>query len=181
LLNGRPALPSEHDPAQGVGGGIVKRILALGLLLLVAGCGGSIAPGGEADAPEEAAESPPDDVAPDAVEADCADQLGDLVAALEELDGRLDVGLNFQAYSERAGDASVAYQRIDIEDLGPNCLERVGAPAEDALNSYISANNTWNDCIQDVDCDNDSITPDLQAEWANASESIEEAREALDE
>jgi hypothetical protein len=157
------------------------RAVALLCVLVLSACGGAIAPGGGDNPTDENAEAPPEQVAPDAVEAGCADQLGDFVASLEEIDGRLNVGLNFGDYSEKVGDASVAYERIDIEDLEPNCLERVGAPAESALNAYIDAYNTWNDCVGDVDCDNDSITPDLQAKWAEATGFIEEASEALDE
>lgn len=156
----------------------MRPITALAIALVLAACGGAVAPGGDAEAETE---EPPPDVAPAAVESECSDQLGDLIAALEELDGRLDVGLNFQTYSEKVGDASVAYRRVDFEDLGANCSERVGLPAEEALNAYIRANNTWNDCIQDVDCDTDSITADLQEEWGDATVKIDDALEALEE
>ncbi len=49
------------------------------------------------------------------------------------------------------------------------------------MNAYINAYNVWNDCIGDIDCDNDSITPELQAEWADATELIQEARDGLDQ
>ena len=45
-------------------------------------------------------------------------------------DGRLDIGLTLPDYSERVGDASVAYDRIDFQSLGPNCIDRAGVPAE---------------------------------------------------
>lgn len=105
----------------------------------------------------------------------------EFVETLQDLDSRLDVGLTFAAYSERVGDTRVAYDRVDIEDLDGGCLEHVGVPAEDAMNAYIRANNTWNDCISDIDCDNDSITPDLQSEWADASQLVGEALDALDQ
>lgn len=55
----------------------------------------------------------------------------------------------------------------------------MGIPLEEALNAYIEAYNVWNDCIGDVDCDNDSIDPELQEQWAEATERIDDARDAL--
>lgn len=101
--------------------------------------------------------------------------------ALEDLDSRLNVGLNFANYSERVGDIRVAYDRIGFEDLGAGCIEHVGVHAEDAMNAYIRANNVWNDCISDIDCTNDSIRADLQAEWADATDLIVKARDGLDQ
>jgi hypothetical protein len=118
---------------------------------------------------------------PDVVPISCPDEVIDLVETLEDLDSRLSVGLNFAAYSERVGDAQVAYDRIDVQDLDSGCIEHVGAPAEDAMNAYIRAYNIWNDCIGDIECENDSITPDLQAEWADATGLIQEARDGLEQ
>jgi hypothetical protein len=153
--------------------------------VLIAGalgaCGGAVVPGGAStDREATARPSPTADIA-DVVPVDCPDEVVELVEALEDLDSRLSVGLNFAAYSERVGDARVAYDRIDVDDLDGGCIEHVGAPAEDAMNAYVRAYNVWNDCISDIECENDTITPDLQAEWADATELVEQAREGLDE
>jgi len=149
---------------------------AAGLLTLaLTACGGGgVVPGGADGGGASEAEPP------DVILVDCPDEVVEFVETLEDLDSRLNVGLNFQAYSERVGDSRVAYDRIDIQDLGSGCIDHVGSPAEDAMNAYIRAYNTWNDCIGDIDCDNDSITPDLQAEWAEATELVEDARAGLD-
>jgi hypothetical protein len=151
------------------------------IAVVVAACGGGIVPGGgSTDRAVTASPSPTMDV-PDVVPISCPDEVIDLVETLEDLDSRLSVGLNFAAYSERVGDAQVAYDRIDVKDLDSGCIEHVGAPAEDAMNAYIRAYNIWNDCIGDIECENDSITPDLQAEWADATGLIQEARDGLEQ
>jgi hypothetical protein len=101
------------------------------------------------------------------------------VDELQELDSRLDVGLTFAAYGEKVGDASVAYDRIPFKKLDFDCTLEVGVPAEKALNLYIEANNIWNDCVSDIYCSNDSITPKLQRKWAQATRKIRQARSAL--
>jgi hypothetical protein len=102
------------------------------------------------------------------VSAACKVALTPLYDELQELNSRLNVGLNLGDYGERVGDASVAYGQLEAASLDSACLD-LGAKLEDALNAYIRANTTWNDCVTDTDCDNDSITPKLQAEWATAT------------
>lgn len=159
----------------------MKRLLTC--VLFLAGCAGGLVPGASDNAPPPSTSSftrPETSAPPAVVPIDCSDELVAFLEELEELDSRLTVGLNFSAYSGFVGDAQVAYDRIDFEELNATCIEQVGIPAEDAFNAYVDAYNTWNDCIGDIDCDNDSITPSLQAEWADATELLEEARAALD-
>jgi hypothetical protein len=101
------------------------------------------------------------------------------VAVLEDLDSRLSVGLNFRDYGERVGDAKVAYDKIVIADLSPDCVSRVGAPAETALNDYIAADDRWNRCIKSLSCKTSSIESELQAKWSDATSQIHSAKAAL--
>jgi hypothetical protein len=87
--------------------------------------------------------------------------------------------LVFQDYTNRVGDVSVEYNRIRFGALPANCTLEVGVPLENALNSYIDANNRWNDCIGDLGCSLDSIEPRLQRDWRKASQEIRRARRAL--
>lgn len=63
-------------------------------------CGGSITPGNGANDGDGGGGGGA--VVPDAVETDCQDQVGEFMAALQDIDGRLNVGLNFQPYSGRS-------------------------------------------------------------------------------
>ena len=110
----------------------------------------------------------------------CQAELGDLVAALEEINGRLDVGLIFTDYSERLGDASVADNRIRFAQLEPGCISEVGVVVEQGLNRYLKAQNRWDACIEDLYCVTDSIEPALQRQWTRADQLIERARAALE-
>lgn len=103
---------------------------------------------------------------------DCLSQLSPLVDALNVVDARLNVGLSQDEFSRLVGTASVAYSGIEPTDLevGP-CLN-AGAKLENALNSYITVSDKWNDCIVDYYCDMDSIDPMMQRNWASASRQI---------
>jgi hypothetical protein len=111
----------------------------------------------------------------------CVEEFTPLLNQLRELDSRLSVGLTFPEYSEHVGDIRVEYDRIPIDDLDFNCVQRVGIPAENALNHYVDAHNEWNDCIQDLGCDTDSIDPSLQASWLDATQEIERAEGGFEE
>lgn len=108
----------------------------------------------------------------------CEGTVGPLVTSLESLGSRLSVGLNYEAYSEKTGDLRVDYDRIEFSSLGPKCL-KAAAAAESAMNAYIRAYNTWNDCFSDFDCSNDSIRSKLQGEWARADTLAARARKAI--
>ena len=118
---------------------------------------------------------------PAIVPLNCPETVTSFVDSLRDLDSRLGVGLNFAAYSEKVGDAKVVYDRINVSAISAGCLQQVAVPAESALNEYIDAYNTWNDCITNIDCANDSITPGLQSHWADAADLIAKAVGALDE
>jgi hypothetical protein len=109
----------------------------------------------------------------------CESQVGPLLTALEQLHSRLDIGLTFQEYSNRLGD-KVAYDAAPFEQQSAACTSRVGVPAEAALNAYIRAYNTWNDCISDLNCSTDSINSQLQGPWATAASKLDRARAGLE-
>jgi hypothetical protein len=109
----------------------------------------------------------------------CEEQLGPLLEALEDLDSRLGVGLVFQDYTNRVGDVSVEYDRVRFGALPIDCINEVGVPLENALNAYIRADNRWNECIGDFGCDIDSIEPELQRRWREASQETRMGRQGL--
>jgi hypothetical protein len=47
------------------------------------------------------------------------------------------------------------------------------------MNSYVKADTVWNDCLTDFDCRTNSIDPQLQDHWADASSNIGDARSGL--
>lgn len=113
---------------------------------------------------------------------ECRSQAGALIAAVEDLEGRLQgLGLAYSDYSTEVGDASSAYQGLAIGQLKFKCLSNVGLPLERALNSYVEAGNVWGECIEDFGCDTDSIDPELQDHWADASTAARNARSGLAE
>jgi hypothetical protein len=60
-------------------------------------------------------------------------------------------------------------------------LQQVGLPAERALNLYVQAGNTWNNCIGNLDCSLDDIEPQLQRRWAAASRKLADAEQGLED
>lgn len=110
----------------------------------------------------------------------CTSELGPMQKALDNATARLSVGLSLQQLSDQIGRASVAHSRIDIEALGAGACLSAGAQLEKAFNFYAKSVKEWNDCVFDYGCDNDSITPSLQAKWAKATVALDRAQEHLD-
>ena len=101
---------------------------------------------------------------------------------MQELNSRLGVGLNYDEYTDHVGDLRVAYDDVPFDELDANDLECVtgaGAPAENAFNEHVKAVNVWQKCFEDIDCDNDSIKPQVQQRWEKAGEQADQAEQAL--
>ena len=110
----------------------------------------------------------------------CQSQTGALISAEEDLEGRLSgAGLTEADYLTRVGNISAAYGQISIKQLQLSCLTNVGAPAESTMNAYITAGNTWNDCVTNFSCSVDSINPQLQEQWNKASLQLQDAKTGL--
>lgn len=110
----------------------------------------------------------------------CAEQLGPFIDALHELDSRLAVGLTVSDYTKAVGDVRVAYDRVPFKQMDTTCVQRVGIPAEDALNKYSHAQNVWNKCVQHfLTCPNNSINPKLHRDWKIAQKFIAKADAGL--
>ena len=109
----------------------------------------------------------------------CEEQLGQLLKEIQEMDSRLAVGLAYAEYGRQVGNIRVAYDVVPFRKLGLACVGDVGKPLEDAMNSYSSAGDRWNDCITDFSCKQDSIDPLLQADWLDASSDLRRAQSGL--
>jgi hypothetical protein len=110
----------------------------------------------------------------------CENELGDFLEAVDEIDSRLSVGMNYSDYSGKTADAKVAYDRVDAGELTQRACVNAALAGEQALRSYIAAYTIWNDCFDSDYCSNDSITPELQAKWAQATRKNQKAQELLD-
>jgi hypothetical protein len=51
----------------------------------------------------------------------CQSEVRSLLSALQELDSRLNVGLNLDEYGDYVGDAQVAYDRLDFDRIEGIC------------------------------------------------------------
>ena len=149
--------------------------ILLGLALVLPGCGDQSAPAaGTGAATPHGAES--DD---SAVIRTCQIQLHGLLSSMDDLRGKLAVGLSYGAYLHGVKAAQGAYDRVPVDRLEFDCLVRVGTPAERALNLYLDAANTWGDCLTSVSCDSESVEPKLQRSWALASDRLSLAQKGL--
>jgi len=111
---------------------------------------------------------------------ECQSDLEAFLNTLEDLNSRLEIGLNYHDYTEKVGNVRVAYDKIDFGGLDPECVRLVGVPAEAALNQYIQAVNAWSKCIQDINCSNEQVKPTLQRHWAAATTKIMQARDGVE-
>jgi hypothetical protein len=154
-------------------------LLAVGSL--AAGCGGGAETTGAAASATTTAATAAPTTTEQVADPACAEQVGDFVTKLQELDSRLGIGLNFEHYSTNVSDTKVVYDEIAFDAMSPDCVSRVGVPAENAFNAYVKAYNVWNKCVGDIDCDNDSINPKLQLQWAKATGLIDRAERNLED
>jgi hypothetical protein len=108
--------------------------------------------------------------------ADCRRDLGRWLRTLNDIDSRLSIGMSQSEYSAALGDVQIAYDRIDFDQIDVDCISEVGVPAENAFNQYVKANNRWDACIFDYDCDLDvDAMPKIQDRWARATLLLEKA------
>lgn len=146
--------------------------MIMGATALLAACGGGTPVTPDANA------TPTPTPTPGPISAECADDLRPVLDALEQMDARLDVGLNRSQYGDRMGDVSVAYNRLDATTLvgkGAGCIA-TAVLLEEAFNEYIQANTAWGDCIASSSCSMDSVQPKLQRHWSTASGKLTSAR-----
>ena len=144
----------------------------VGLAVTLVSCGGGVGNTAQVQASASAVKA-------QAVYAKCNRDMSALLAALSDLDSRLGVGLTQSDYNGKVGDVKVAYDKINVSSLDKACVNDVGVHLENALNSYIEADKKWGNCITNTYCSTDSITPDLQAKWADATSEIQAARDGL--
>jgi hypothetical protein len=70
-----------------------------------------------------------------------------------------------------------AYEAVPVKKLGASCLEGAAGDAEEALNQYLRAANTWGDCAGTAGCAASEIEGKLQRRWRNASKSLDQAKQ----
>jgi hypothetical protein len=149
--------------------------ILLGLALVLFGCGDQGAPAADAGT----ATSPGVEAGASTASPACRAQLHGLVGSMDDLRGKLAVGLSYSAYLHGVKGVQAAYDRVPVGRLGLACLVKSGTPAERALNLYVAAANTWGDCLTSASCDSESVEPKLQRKWALASTRLSAAQAAL--
>jgi len=94
----------------------------------------------------------------------------------------LSIGLSYDEYGDRVGDARVAYDQLPVNDLARTCLKKVAVNLESALQKYIDVFNVWGDCIEDYYCDFSEGKPNDKAQtgWYKAGNLIEDASAGLE-
>lgn len=154
-------------------------------LLALAACGGGGSGGETAEPAAQATTSAPETTTEaEPLDADyqaCTANIGPFVDSLNEMNSRLNVGLNYDEYSDFLGDIQVEYDKVDVDGAStiPGCIE-VAVDAEKAFNAYTKASNIWQKCFEDIYCENADVRPRLQRNWSRASSRLEEVQAALD-
>jgi hypothetical protein len=95
---------------------------------------------------------------------------------LQEIDSRLNIGLDLDEYNTYLGDAQVTYDDLNPRTLGSSCVNRVGVPLENGFNEYLKASTKWEKCIQDYGCEVKGATlAELREHWSDATKRIQSA------
>lgn len=111
----------------------------------------------------------------------CVSQIGRLLDSLDAIDARLNVGLSQADLADALGDAAVAYNQIDVDELGTGTCLDAAAKLETAFNRYNTTVSAWSDCIYDPACDVDSeVLPGMREKWSKATTDIGSADDLLD-
>jgi hypothetical protein len=148
--------------------------ILLGLALILPGCGDQSAPAADA-----VTATPPVAVGVSAATRTCRAQLHGLLNSMDDLRGKLAVGLSYGAYLHEVKAAQAAYDGVPVDRLELACLVKTGTPAERALNGYIAAANIWGDCLTSASCDSESVEPKLQRRWVLAADHLSSAQKGL--
>jgi hypothetical protein len=149
--------------------------ILLGMALALPGCGEQSAPATDTGA------SAPSGVGAglSAPTRTCRAQLHGLLGSMDDLRGKLVVGLSYGAYLDQVKAVQSVYGRVPVDRLDLSCLVKAGTPAERALNLYIAAVDTWGECLTSASCDSESVEPKLQRKWAVASDRLSAAQKGL--
>jgi hypothetical protein len=103
--------------------------------------------------------------------------------AVEAVDAKLNVGLVQSDLNDALGDASVAYDQLEVDSILDDnyCISEVLGPLEDGFNIYVKSNTKWNKCLQNFGCEvKGKVLKDLQGKWLRASLKIMQAEQALE-
>lgn len=108
----------------------------------------------------------------------CEQSMAPFRSTLKDLDGRLDIGLNYLDYSQQVSNAAALHNQIDF-DASIDCLTKVGLPLEKALRHHSNAYDTWQECAEELGCDPDEMETDLRDDWMKASRQLDKADRAF--
>lgn len=109
---------------------------------------------------------------------ECVAATADYLAAVQDIDAVVSVGVSYDDYSDLVRDAAIAQRRLG--SVAPRCTSGVVEPLDEALAEYTDASSEWNDCIFDdtFSCDVDEL--DLSTGWLLAEASLMLAEEFAD-
>lgn len=110
---------------------------------------------------------------------ECRSEIGAFIDALAEIDSRLSIGLNVSELSTHLGDARVAYDGLNVEDLKGKCL-RIAAKGEDVFNDYVESLNKWQECVNDLSTTDCGSLNSIQSRWSSASDQLDEIEADLE-
>jgi hypothetical protein len=150
--------------------------LMLALALVPVGCGEEQTTAAGAETTRPAAKPKPHG---SAAAKRCRRSLGEFFDAMESLNNTVAVGLDYDGYLSTVNRVRATYAEIDADRLSIACLARVASPAEQALNAYIAAANTWGECLATTTCDPAEMEPGLQRKWAAAANLVARAQRGL--
>lgn len=109
---------------------------------------------------------------------DCLSKLGPFLNSMQEINSRLDIGMNESEFVQRVGTAKVKHDQLDPKALQGTCLD-AGVDLEKALNKYIKAANKWSNCVSNFSCTFKKINAVMQLYWLQASTRISTAEKKV--
>jgi hypothetical protein len=107
---------------------------------------------------------------------ECEQQLSDLLRELEDLRSRIRrAEASYAEYVQTAMDVSSTYGQASVRQVERDCAFSLDIHAQHALDAFIEVGNVWNDCTVDINCNIDSIDPELRAHRRDAAAAIRQS------
>ena len=105
----------------------------------------------------------------------CMAQIGPFLDAMQQIDSRLNIGINEADFVSRVGTAQVNHDTIDTHAISGKCLD-AGVKLEKGLNAYAKAATKWSHCVSQSSCTFRKINGFEQLQWATAGLDITKAK-----
>jgi hypothetical protein len=114
--------------------------------------------------------------------ANCHALADPLISALHAVDDAAGLSREYAGYRTAVRDARLTFRKFDFGLVAKagNCSNTVVAPATQALNHFVTADQLWSTCAQAKGCGKGAAASKLSTEWRTARDFLVNAESDID-